>query len=95
RYPGELSGGEQQRIAIARALIGGSNLLLMDEPMSSLDTNLKVELRDELIAIQERFGITTIYVTHDEAEAKVLADRIVRLKQGKIEHIEVSKVTAQ
>lgn len=95
RYPAELSGGEQQRAAIARALIGGSHLLLLDEPMSSLDTNLKLELRAELVALQERLGVTTIYVTHDEAEARALADRIVLINAGKIERVEEIKVGAQ
>ena len=86
-YPAQLSGGEQQRIAIARALIGGSRLLLMDEPLSSLDPNLRGELRDEIIALQKKLGVTTISVTHDEGEAQLLADRIVRLKNGEIESI--------
>lgn len=87
KYPGELSGGEQQRVALARALIGGSRLLLLDEPLSSLDADLRGELRDELIGIQKRLGITTVSVTHDAAEARMLADRIVKLKDGEIESI--------
>ena len=90
-YPAELSGGEQQRVALARALIGGPRLLLLDEPFSSLDTNLRGDLRDELIAIQKRLGITTVSVTHDEEEAEVLADRIVKLREGRIESITVVK----
>jgi len=85
RYPSQLSGGEQQRVALARALVGRPRLLLLDEPMSSLDTELKEELLGELTSMQRSLGITTIYVTHDQGEAAVLAHRVVSMRAGRIE----------
>ncbi len=85
RYPGQLSGGEQQRAALARALVGYPRLLLLDEPMSSLDADLKRELLQELASVQRSFGITTIYITHDPAEAAVLAHRVISMRAGSIE----------
>jgi len=84
RYPHELSGGEQQRVALARALVGEPRLLLLDEPLSSLDADLRVMLRDELRRLQRVLGLTTIYVTHDREDAAVLADRIVEMRLGRI-----------
>lgn len=84
-YPGRLSGGEQQRAAIARALVGRPRLLLLDEPLSSLDADLKAELLGELERLQRTLGLTMIYVTHDRAEAKVLAHRVVLMASGPIE----------
>ena len=78
----ELSGGEQQRVALARALIVAPEVLLLDEPLSNLDAMLKVKMRQELKSIQERLGITTIFVTHDQQEALTISDRIAVFNQG-------------
>ncbi len=83
-YPGQLSGGEQQRVALARALIARPRLLLLDEPMSSLDPNLKADLLKELAALQQSLGITAIYVTHHEDEAAALATGIALMVDGRI-----------
>ncbi|GAB3626584.1 amino acid ABC transporter substrate-binding protein [Pandoraea terrae] len=87
KYPGQLSGGQQQRIAIARALATSPGLLLLDEPLSALDARVRVRLRGEIRALQQRLGITTILVTHDQEEALSMADRIVVMNQGDIEQI--------
>jgi iron(III) transport system ATP-binding protein len=84
RYPHELSGGEQQRVALARALIGTPHLLLLDEPLSSLDAELRVAMRTELARIQRMLELTTIYVTHDREDAAVLADRVIEMRSGRI-----------
>lgn len=81
-YPANLSGGEQQRTALARALVGRPRLLLLDEPMSSLDSALKEELIGELKRLQQQLRITTIHVTHDKNEALVLANRIAVMQEG-------------
>ncbi len=87
RYPYQLSGGQQQRVALARALAIRPQVLLLDEPLSALDAKIRLELRQEIRRIQQRLGITTIYVTHDQEEALSLSDRIVVMSQGKIEQI--------
>ncbi|HEX2172405.1 MAG TPA: ABC transporter ATP-binding protein, partial [Dehalococcoidia bacterium] len=87
RYPTQLSGGQQQRVALARALVIEPAILLLDEPLSNLDAALREEMRFEIRQIHERFGITTIYVTHDQAEAMVVADQIAVMNLGKIEHL--------
>ena len=84
RYPHELSGGEQQRVALARALVGAPRVLLLDEPLSSLDPELRATLRIELARLQRTLGITAVYVTHDREDAAALADRIVELRVGRI-----------
>jgi iron(III) transport system ATP-binding protein len=87
KYPIQLSGGQQQRVALARALATSPNLLLLDEPLSALDAKVRVRLRDEIRALQQRLGVTTIMVTHDQEEALTMADRIVVMNQGVIEQI--------
>jgi len=83
----QLSGGQQQRVAIARALVTGPAIICMDEPLSNLDAKLRVQLRNELKKMQKEFGITTIYVTHDQEEALTLSDRIAVFNKGCIEQI--------
>ena len=87
KYPGQLSGGQQQRIALARALATSPGLLLLDEPLSALDALERVRLRGEIRALQQRLGVTTIMVTHDQEEALSMADRIVVMNQGRIEQV--------
>lgn len=84
RYPWQLSGGQQQRVAIARALVKEPDVLLLDEPLSNLDALLRLEVRAELKRLQKELGITAVYVTHDQAEALAMADRIAIIKEGKI-----------
>ena len=83
----ELSGGQQQRVAIARALVTSPAIICLDEPLSNLDAKLRVQLRNELKELQRKFGITTIYVTHDQEEALTLSDRIAVFNKGVIEQI--------
>jgi ABC-type Fe3+/spermidine/putrescine transport system ATPase subunit len=92
-YPGKLSGGEQQRVALARALVSRPRLLLLDEPLSSLDADLKAELLDELERLQRGLAITTVYVTHDRAEARALAHRLVLMTHGRVEPANSRDVT--
>lgn len=84
RYPHELSGGQQQRVALARSLVLEPEILLMDEPLSSLDAKLRSQLREELKELQQNVGITTIYVTHDQEEAMGLSDNIAVIEHGKL-----------
>jgi iron(III) transport system ATP-binding protein len=85
RYPGELSGGQQQRAALARALVVEPQTLLLDEPLSNLDANLREEMRFEIRRLHDRYRYTTVYVTHDQAEAMTAADLIVVMNGGRIE----------
>ena len=85
KLPSQLSGGQQQRIALARAIVIEPDVLLLDEPLSALDANLREEMRSELKQIQRKVGITTIFVTHDQEEALALSDRIVVMNHGLIE----------
>lgn len=87
KYPSQLSGGEQQRTAIARALVAQSQLLLLDEPLSNLDTDLKATLLHELSSLQQRLKITTLYVTHDGDEVARFAHRVALMKGGHINQI--------
>ena len=85
RYPTQLSGGQQQRIALARAIVIEPDVLLLDEPLSALDANLREEMRVELKAIQHRIGVTSIFVTHDQSEALAMSDRIVVMSAGEVQ----------
>jgi putative spermidine/putrescine transport system ATP-binding protein len=87
RYPGQLSGGQQQRVALARALVLEPRILLLDEPLSNLDAQLRIHMRSELTAIQRRVGITTVFVTHDQEEAMSIADRIAVMNMGVLEQM--------
>jgi iron(III) transport system ATP-binding protein len=87
KYPAALSGGQQQRVALARALAPNPGILLLDEPLSNLDANLRGEMRMEIRRLHERFGNTSIYVTHDQMEAMTMADRIVVMNAGRIEQV--------
>ncbi|MHB2165708.1 ABC transporter ATP-binding protein [Alsobacter sp. R-9] len=84
RYPGQLSGGQQQRVALARALVIEPRILLLDEPLANLDAKLREEMREFIRDIQRRVGITTVYVTHDQAEALSMSDRVVVMFAGRI-----------
>ena len=88
RYPRELSGGQRQRVALARALVIAPPLLLLDEPLSNLDAKLREQMQDELRAIQRKVGTTTLMVTHDQAEALAISDRVVLLNGGRIVRID-------
>jgi spermidine/putrescine transport system ATP-binding protein len=85
RFPNQLSGGQQQRIALARAIVVEPDVLLLDEPLSALDANLREGMRVELKKIQHQLGITTIFVTHDQSEALAMSDKIIVMNQGRIE----------
>lgn len=87
RKPAEMSGGQQQRLALARSLVMEPKVLLLDEPLSNLDARLRLEMRNELQRVQRKTGVTMIFVTHDQSEALALADRIVLMRDGKIEQI--------
>ena len=87
RQPQQLSGGQQQRVAVARALVLEPALLLFDEPLSNLDAKLREQMRLEIRALQQRLGITAVYVTHDQAEAMTLSDRIAVMNAGRIEQV--------
>jgi iron(III) transport system ATP-binding protein len=87
RYPAQLSGGQQQRVALARAIVIEPQILLLDEPLSNLDASLRDEMRSEVRRIHDETGLTTVHVTHDQAEALVLADRIVIMADGLIQQV--------
>jgi ABC-type Fe3+/spermidine/putrescine transport system ATPase subunit len=91
RYPHALSGGEQQRVALARSLVGEPRILLLDEPLSSLDPELRLTLRQELARLQHSLQLTTVYVTHDREDASALADSIVEMRAGRIVSISETK----
>lgn len=87
RKPAEMSGGQQQRLALARSLVMEPKVLLLDEPLSNLDARLRLEMRNELQRVQRDTGVTMVFVTHDQSEALALADRIVLMNDGKIEQL--------
>jgi putative spermidine/putrescine transport system ATP-binding protein len=88
RLPHQLSGGQQQRIALARALAFGPDILLLDEPLSALDAQVRIQIREEIRRIQLDFGITTVFVTHDQEEAMAISDRVAVMNHGKLEQID-------
>ncbi len=88
RYPAELSGGQQQRVALARAMVIQPRVLLLDEPLSNLDANLREEMRFEIRRLHDEFHFTTVYVTHDQGEAMVTSDRIAVMNHGRLEQID-------
>jgi sn-glycerol 3-phosphate transport system ATP-binding protein len=85
RKPGQLSGGQQQRVALGRAIIAEAPVCLMDEPLSNLDAQLRQSMRSEIRDLQQKLGVTMVYVTHDQAEAMSMADRVVLLNRGRLE----------
>ena len=85
RQPSELSGGQQQRVAVARALVLKPSVLLFDEPLSNLDARLRRQMREEIRELQQRLGLTVVYVTHDQQEAMAVSDRIIVMNAGRIE----------
>jgi ABC-type sugar transport system ATPase subunit len=87
RYPGQLSGGQRQRVALARAIVREPVAFLMDEPLSNLDAQLRIQTRLELIQLHDRLGITTVYVTHDQIEAMTMGDRIAVMSEGVLQQI--------
>src|ERR1700761_3661763 len=90
-FPRQISGGQKQRIALARALVNRPRVLLLDEPLSALDANLRLEMQRELKSLQQEVGITFIFVTHDQAEALAISDRVVLLHQGKVEQCDTPR----
>ena len=95
RHPNELSGGEQQRVALARALVGSPRLLLLDEPLSSLDAELRAAMRAELARLQRTLSVTTVYVTHDQEDAAVLAHRVIEMRAGRIVSVTEARRTGE
>jgi len=85
RKPSQLSGGQQQRVALGRAIVAETAVCLMDEPLSNLDAQLRVEMRREIRALQRRLGMTMLYVTHDQVEAMTMADQVVLMRNGRVE----------
>lgn len=88
RFPHQLSGGQQQRVALARAIAFEPEILLLDEPLAALDAQVRVQIREEIRRIQREYGITTIFVTHDQEEAMALSDRVAVMSRGKLEQID-------
>ncbi|MFK8076481.1 MAG: ABC transporter ATP-binding protein [Granulosicoccus sp.] len=87
RKPGELSGGQRQRVALARAIVAGQKLCLMDEPLSNLDAKLRNSVRKDIKKLQRDLGITVVYVTHDQTEAMSMADKVVLMKDGRLQQV--------
>ena len=87
RKPAQLSGGQRQRVALARSIVSRRRVCLMDEPLSNLDAKLRAEMRDEIRSLQQKLGLTMVYVTHDQVEAMTMADQVVLLKKGRVEQI--------
>jgi sn-glycerol 3-phosphate transport system ATP-binding protein len=89
RKPSQLSGGQQQRVALGRAIIAETPVRLMDEPLSNLDAQLRAEMRREIRALQQKLGVTMVYVTHDQSEAMSMADKVILMREGKVEQAAV------
>ncbi|WP_269933548.1 ABC transporter ATP-binding protein [Aminobacter sp. HY435] len=87
RKPAQLSGGQRQRVALGRALVSGASLILMDEPLSNLDAKLRQQMRADLRQLQRRLGLTVVYVTHDQVEAMTMADKVVVMRNGRVDQI--------
>ena len=87
QYPHQLSGGQQQRVALARALAIEPRVLLLDEPLSALDAKVRLQLREQIRSLQQRLGITTLFVTHDQEEALSMADRVGVMRDGRLEQV--------
>jgi sn-glycerol 3-phosphate transport system ATP-binding protein len=85
RRPSQLSGGQQQRVALGRAIVADTPVCLMDEPLSNLDAQLRQEMRREIRALQQKLGVTMLYVTHDQTEAMTMADQVVVMREGRVE----------
>ena len=85
RMPRQLSGGQQQRVALARAIVGDPRLLLFDEPLSNLDARLREDMQVELVSLQKRLGLTTVFVTHDQDEALSMSDQVILMRDGVVE----------
>jgi multiple sugar transport system ATP-binding protein len=92
RKPAQLSGGQRQRVAMGRAIVREPSVFLMDEPLSNLDAKLRVQMRADIAALQARLGITTVYVTHDQAEAMTLGHRVAALKDGRLQQVDTPRV---
>src|SRR3954453_23160472 len=88
RKPGQLSGGQRQRVAMGRAIVREPAVFLMDEPLSNLDAKLRVQMRAEISTIQRQFGVTTLYVTHDQVEAMTIGDRVAVMRQGRLVQVD-------
>jgi multiple sugar transport system ATP-binding protein len=91
RKPGQLSGGQRQRVAMGRAIVREPSVFLMDEPLSNLDAKLRVQMRADIAALQDRLGTTTVYVTHDQAEAMTLGDRVAVMKDGRLQQCDAPR----
>ena len=92
RKPGQLSGGQRQRVAMGRAIVRAASVFLMDEPLSNLDAKLRVQMRADIAALQARLGVTTVYVTHDQAEAMTLGNRVAVMNHGRLQQCDAPRV---
>jgi multiple sugar transport system ATP-binding protein len=92
RKPGQLSGGQRQRVAMGRAIVRQPSVYLMDEPLSNLDAKLRVQMRADIAALQDRLGVTTVYVTHDQGEAMTLGNRVAVLRDGRLQQCDTPRV---
>ena len=91
RKPGQLSGGQRQRVAMGRAIVRQPRVFLMDEPLSNLDAKLRVQMRADIAALQARLGVTTVYVTHDQAEAMTLGHRVAVLRDARLQQCDTPR----